>query len=290
MFFKVYSSQVTEKDSFRKKIIRFTARYATNTLMPILYKSIDKPNNKQSDIIISLTSFPKRIDKTWIVIESILRQTLLPKKIVLTLSKKQFSSEDILPKELKDLKSNGYLEILWTEEDLRSHKKYLYTMTKYPNNIIITIDDDFIYEKTMIENLYKYHLLYPRYIITNLALEKKGDQYDDWENLLFSIKQPCFSIMQLGGSGVLYPPFSLHPDALNVDLIKDICPLADDIWLNAMAILNSSKIFKTDYKIYPMPLTIRANEELYKTNVLDKKNDEQIANLKRFYGSDILKY
>ena len=51
--------------------------------------------------------------------------------------------------ELKDIPDNllGYynkkqLEIIFVEEDLRSHKKYYYAFKEYQNDIIITIDDD----------------------------------------------------------------------------------------------------------------------------------------------------
>jgi hypothetical protein len=238
---------------------------------------------EKGNFIVSLTTFPKRVDRVWIVIESILRQTLRPRKIILTLSVLQFSNKK-LPFKLNKLEKEGCLEIIWTDDDVRSHKKYFYAMKKYSKDIVITIDDDFIYEKRMLASLYSYHKKYPDYIITNLALRRINGDYNNWTNLYFKEVLPTYSIMQFGGSGVLYPAFSLHNDAFNKENFLELSPLADDLWLNAMAILNSTKLVKTNYNIYPMPLIFKINEDLYKINVLENKNNEQIKKIEDFYG------
>lgn len=280
--FVLYSFTVGKKNSVFYRAIRFFSKYTLNFLIPLIYRIVKKKNIAKVDIIVSLTTFPDRIEKTWIVVESLLRQSKPPKKIVLTLSKLQFLSENALPKKLLKLRSEG-LEILWTDDDLRSHKKYYYVMQKYSNETVVTVDDDFIYEHTMLEKLLEYHKKYPKCVITHLGLKKVGLNYHNWKNLLFIPVGPTKNIMQFGGSGVLYPPNSLHQDAFNKDLISMLCPLADDIWLNAMVVLNSVDIVKTDYKIYLMPLLFKKNFELYKVNVLESRNNKQILALQSKY-------
>lgn len=280
--FILYSFAVGKVNNFFYRIIRFFSKHTLNYSAPLVYKNLNNKNIAKVDIIVSLTTFPKRIGKTWIVVQSLLRQTKPPKKIVLTLSRLQFPSENVLPKKLLELCSEG-LEILWTDDDLRSHKKYYYVMQKYSDDIVVTVDDDFIYEKRMLEKLLDFHEKYPKCVITHLGLKKKGVNYHDWENLFFKSVGPTDDIMPLGGSGVLYPPNSLHPDAFNKDLIKQLCPLADDIWLNSMVVLNSVKVVKTDYRIYLMPLMFKENSELYKINVIDDKNNHQILALSSKY-------
>lgn len=272
-------SCIQSGNTFFNKLCRFFLRESMNFIVPAWYVLSRKKQKKHIDIIVSLTTFPLRIIKTWIVIESILRQSTPPKKIVLTLSKLQFESENILPKRLLALKSRG-LEIVWSDDDLASHKKYYYVMQKYSNDIIVTIDDDFIYEEKMLEKLFDFHKKYPKCIITNSGLKKIGKNYLDWKNLLFSATEPTQNIMQYGGSGVLYPPRSLHKDAFNRELISKYCPLADDIWLNSMAILNDVYLVKTDYDIYLMPLLFKkGNITLCQSNVSDGKNNQQILAL-----------
>jgi hypothetical protein len=66
-------------------------------------------NNTNSNIIVSLTSFPPRIAKIHITINSLLAQTVKADKIVLYLNKDEFKNWKI-PEELQKCIDNG-LEI-----------------------------------------------------------------------------------------------------------------------------------------------------------------------------------
>ena len=98
-----------------------------NLFIPKYYKKMQskrgyKETKNKPRIIISLTSFPKRIDIVWITIESILRQSQKPDEIILWLAEEQFQGIDSLPKSLLELMERG-LTIRFCD-DLRSHKKY----------------------------------------------------------------------------------------------------------------------------------------------------------------------
>ena len=144
-----YSKNIGKND-FLSRIKRYFFKEVYSVLFMLLC-FFKKPNlnNINNTIIISLTTFPDRIDKTWLVVESLLNQTYKPSKIVLTLSLKQFSGVEALPKKLIEQQKRG-LEILWTDDDIRSHKKYYYVMKKYPKHIVVTVDDDFLYSKGML--------------------------------------------------------------------------------------------------------------------------------------------
>lgn len=278
----LYSLNVGKKNIF-SKIFRFILRYVYGFLSTLFYSFKKKDlNNVTNNIVISLTTFPDRIDKTWLVIESLLNQSYKPSKIVLTLSLKQFSGMEVLPEKLLQQQKRG-LEILWTDDDIRSHKKYYYVMKKYPKHIVVTVDDDFLYSKGMLEVLVKFSEQYPDCVIANLAAQKNGNNYKDWKNLLFSRVEPSKEIMQYGGSGVLYPPGILHSDAFDKEKILELCPLADDIWLNYMTILNEKKIVKTDYKYYLMPISFKSKAALKNINVGEDMNTIQIKKINDHY-------
>jgi hypothetical protein len=94
--YSIYSSTIGKKNNFNNKFIRFIIKHYLNFFIPIYYTLTKKQlSSKQGDFIVSLTTFPARIDKIWIVIDSILRQTLRPKKIILTLSELQFEGKKI---------------------------------------------------------------------------------------------------------------------------------------------------------------------------------------------------
>ena len=136
---------------------------------------------KGNNIIISLTSYPARIKYVPTVINSLLNQSLKPYKIILWLSKNQFPNGNKgLPKNLIDLVDKG-LTIEYNNEndgDIKSYRKLIPTLKKYPNNIIVTADDDIIYDKNWLEKLYKTHLKHPKDIvahrITKFEYKKKA--------------------------------------------------------------------------------------------------------------------
>ena len=95
--FKIYSSLINTNNNLYTRATRFFIKRSANLIIPSIFIVSNKRKVKKENIIVSLTTFPERINKTWIVVESILRQTKPPKKIVLTLSKRQFSSENEVP-------------------------------------------------------------------------------------------------------------------------------------------------------------------------------------------------
>ena len=48
------------------------------------------------------------------------------------------------------LKING-IDIITVNKDLKPHKKYYYTMLKYPEYAIVKVDDDITYSKTCLK-------------------------------------------------------------------------------------------------------------------------------------------
>ncbi len=266
-------------------LIRFLLRNYYNFIFPLQVKLKKKQSLSNDDkIIVSLTSFPKRINKVWMVVETMFNQTHKPDKVILTLSELQFPDKKI-PQKLLEQTQRG-LEIIWTKDDIRSHKKYYYTMQKYPNSIVITVDDDVLYEKSLIKKLIHFNKIYPNCILCNWGSIKIGNEYKNWENLLFQHKSPSYYVLQIGVGGVLYPPNSLYKDVFKKEYFLDMCPLADDIWLNAMTVLNDTKIVKTDYKYYQMPILYKDNDTLDSLNNGENQNTKQIGNLIKKYGKE----
>lgn len=139
---------------------------------------------KNSNYIISLTSWKKRISTTHLTILSIYK--MCPgAHIVLVLSTDEFPMrEKELPKTLLD---TG-VEILWVKENYKNFKKVLFTIEKYNNLPVISADDGCIYLTNFAEPLYEKHLKEPNKIIA----------YNHWfiDGVTFSS----------GGYGVLFPP------------------------------------------------------------------------------------
>ena len=96
-----------------------------------------------------------------LAIQTILNQTRRPDLTVLYLATEEFPrKEDDLPRELLALRSDRF-EIRWTK-NIRSYKKLIPALKDFPDDIIVTFDDDLIYPNVLIERLlvgYKEHPL-----------------------------------------------------------------------------------------------------------------------------------
>lgn len=196
------------------------------------------------EVIVSLTSYPARIDKVHICIKSLMEQKLKANKIVLTLSEKEFEGkEKDLPDTLMELCDHG-LEILWCEDDLKPHKKYYYIMQKEPEAIIITTDDDVIYDPSLINNLIFTYIKHPDCVIaarTNLMLFKPDGTFRSYDNWVYDYKAkrdvPMYDLLPTGVGGILYPPHVVPEFAFNKKAIVDNCLFADDLWLKFLTVI-----------------------------------------------------
>lgn len=150
-------------DKFRclfRRIIRKLSSIACISFLRIRKVLMEKKAGKDQPerVIVSMTSWSKRIHNVPYVIESILQNTVKPDRIVLNLSEEEFpGKERDLPVVLMDFVDKGVLELLWTPGNLKAFKKFIPTMKKYPDDVIIAIDDDFIYPEAFIESFVSKH-------------------------------------------------------------------------------------------------------------------------------------
>lgn len=202
---------------------------------------------RDKKIIVSLTSYPLRINTARYAISTLLNQTCKPDMVILWLSEEEFPNGlNDLPKELVNLTHYG-LTIEWTKDNIRSYKKLVPALNKYPNDIIITADDDVFYSENMVESLYNEYLKDPAniYVRRSVKLTLEDDHIKNVSSrkyLYNHLKTPSYFNQIMGGSGCLYPPGALYKDSVNIENIKCIVPTHDDAYFWAMAVLNKTKI------------------------------------------------
>lgn len=236
-------------------------------------------------VIISLTSIPTRLSTLHLVIRSLLNQNSSPKKILLWLNNDLKSD---IPKKLQKLQGNIF-EIKFSKLTC-SHRKLIHSLKDYPDEIIITCDDDLMYRKNWLSLLYKEHLKYPKDIIANQTSHINFDNNDKtlpfkkWRKKYIT-KFNQKALVPIGAWGVLYPPNSLHKDTTKVDLFLKYTPKADDLWFKAMAILNNtlSRQAKNTPK-EPIPIGGTQKIALKKDNIVLDKNTIQWENLESKYN------
>jgi len=200
-----------------------------------------------SDLIVSMTSYGKRLLSVSTTIESIMQGTVKPNRIILWLDSDM--KEKALPVVLQNQIKRG-LEVYIYEDDIKSYKKLIPALEKYPESIIITIDDDAIYDYDLVETLLKEHLQSPNEIIANRVHQVIVDKnnrpisYNEWrwEQTLENTSNLNFLT---GIGGVLYPPHCLDNEVFNKTEFVKLCKYADDIWFYSMAIKKGTCIKKT---------------------------------------------
>ena len=209
------------------------------------YGLTNTPRNPK--LIVSLTTHPGRINCVHLTINTLLTQSLKPDKVILWLAESQFPDrEKDLPEDLLKLRDLG-LTIDWCE-DLRSYKKLLPTLRKYPDDIIVTVDDDAYYDSELLSSLYNAYLqngnnIYARRVV-KLELNSNNElQSISARKYLYQDNfNPTFLHQLIGAFGVMYPPHSLHKDVYDIEKIKRLLPTHDDVYFWAMAVLNNTRI------------------------------------------------
>ena len=269
------------------KFIRFSIRIIANLFLPIYFILKKESYNKEKfkiNFIVSITSFPNRINNVHLVIESIIRQDVNVANIILWLSKSELNYKT-LPKKLLKLNEKKVIEIRFVDDNIKSHKKYLYALSEFKNSIIITLDDDVFYKSNTISSLIKAYYKFPNCIICNSSyytIYDNVEYYEKWEQTKYK-DIPSYNNFFVGIGGVLYPPNSLHHNVMNTNDLSIFCMDADDIWLKINALMNKTKVIYTGYESYFLPVINTNNIDLHLTNVNKNNNNLQIKNTRKYY-------
>lgn len=244
-------------------------------------------------IIVSFTSFPGRIATVYKTLASIYKQTMKPHKVILWLAESQFpNKEEDLPEDLLDYKILG-LDIRWCPEDIRPHKKYFYAMQEYPEDLIITIDDDLTYDEYMIETLFTSYMHFPKAVSSVRAHLMTKDEngniapYADWiKEFSGVVGVPSMQLFSTSGAGTIYPPHCMDEEVFNIDNIKDLCLNADDLWLKVMQVRKGTPVVLAKKNKLLRYVQGTQDVALLNTNVHQNANDMQLQKTLSVYGSD----
>lgn len=297
---RLYCSQKYYKDGKLKRgvihsVLRTLTRRLSNLIIPFVLK-ISSPKlssqNTYEDVIVSLTTFPLRAGKLWIVLESLLRQTIKPSRIIVWLSKDQFPTEKDIPLSLLRYRDKG-IDIELVENDFRSHKKYHYVVNNYPDAVLVTVDDDIMYPSTMLENLLKAHQQWPNAVIARYAYKMLFDEdgnitsYSKWKRIMTPLS-PANDVFFGSGGGTLFPVGAFYKDVKDIDLARCLCPTADDIFLNAQCRINNTPVAVIDSKVALLNVQYKENRRLATMNIDEgNANDIQISAINNYYNKKI---
>ncbi len=257
---------------------------------------------KSRQIIVSFTTYPKRVSTIHKVVDNIASQTKKADAVYLWLAKEQFpNGEADLPKELLERQKQGLVVLRWCDEDIRSHKKYFYVMQEFPQAIVITVDDDLVYPEDLIQSLFECYLCNPNCVSAMRAhaelvnFSKAGEimPYEFWlPEYREKIYTPSMQLFATSGAGTLYPPNVLDKHAFCKEKFLELCLLADDVWLNAMQLANGTPTVLASNNYFLHIIGGTQETTLFEENVGSGKNDAQLSAvrswLKAEFGRDVI--
>ncbi|MEZ9628237.1 glycosyl transferase [Vibrio breoganii] len=259
-----------------------TKQKLTSEVFESLSNLVEINKTNEPDLIVSLTTYDKRIHDVHLVIESIGKQSIKANRIILWLDESEFT-KDSIPKALEMQVKRG-LEICFCE-NYRSYKKLIPTLSLYPSADIITVDDDIIYPYDMIEIMRKEQLDNPDCVIANMTHKMSWENgkispYKEWEFDSDDFDSG-YDVFPVGAGGILYPSGVLSEVCTKVELFTKLAPEADDVWFKAMSIINNkkSKKIKDTRKFTSRFITISDSQDigLYNHNLINSRNDKQIS-------------
>lgn len=197
------------------------------------------------EVVVSLTTYGKRLHDVALTVESIMQGSLKPSGIVL------FLGDDLrgttLPIALQNQMKRG-LEVEYCK-DVRSYTKIIPALRRFPDAVTVTVDDDAFYAFDLLENIIAEHQRHPSDVIAarmhRIVLDNKGmpRKYKRWERNAYPEDVSPLNFAT-GAGGVAYPPHSLPEETLNEDVFLSLCPYADDIWLYCMELLAGTAVRK----------------------------------------------
>lgn len=201
-----------------------------------------------NEIVVSLTSYGKRVETVYLAIASMMRQSLKPNRIVLWLGE-EFKDKR-LPATLRLLQKRG-LEIRFCK-DIRSYTKLIPSLEEFPDAAIITIDDDMIYDFELVDRLIRAHIMEPKTVwclrMTEITFGSNGEiaPYKRWTPGKTEHESPMNFATGVGG--ILYPPHIFTDEILDREKFMSLAPTADDLWFKAMEITSGVKVKKIPTK------------------------------------------
>lgn len=264
--------------------------------LPCLHPDPEKKGN----VVVSLTSYGRRVEKSivYYTLVSILRQTQLPDRIILWLNQDKWN-DDNLPTRLKYLRDHHGVEIRFCE-DIRSYTKLIPTLQLCPDDIIITVDDDIIYHRTVVRSMMERYHQHPDCIVgfgcLRPCLNKIGkiQKYRKWP--LAADGETSLSVFPLGYNVVLYPPHTLHEDVFDRKVYQSLCPYADDVWFWLQGLRKGTQhhclvtkrihnhSFDALYQLF------HRGSALMHVNLAEQNNEKQMEACMDYYKMDIKSY
>ena len=243
-------------------------------------------DESRENIVVSLTSTEGRIQRIFPTLYSLASQTRKPDLIVLWLGKDRSYKRSVI----SGIEGMGVT--VRYREDLGPNTKYHYAFREYGRDVVITVDDDIIYDSGMVEELYDTYLQHPDPVTARRVHRIRFDRnrqpvsYSDWIWEYRDDVGPAHDLLATGVGGVLYPPSVMAQKCWeNTDFLK-VCPSCDDIWLKYCELSRGIKVCAVKDGGYDLDIMDQRSgkHSLSSGNVPGGRNDAAVRACTEYFG------
>ena len=196
-------------------------------------------------MIISFTSLPSQLRNCRPAVESILSGYAKPDGIHLYVTEYH--------NELKGLP----VKIHVVKKDYGPATKLLYALKDFPNEHIMTIDNDRIYDRDVVFRYLQTLERNPDSVISDLNIQAHFACYP--------FRQMCGidKMFPEGFKGVVYPPHCFDEEVHNTDVLMKLSPKADDVWFYVQHLRRGNKVVNAGVEVNH--LNSRQNKKMLST-------------------------
>ena len=233
-------------------------------------------------IIVSMTTWPPRYKSALVAMAEIARQRDkgdVDAHCVLVLSEDEWNDLKAERESVLSAMAKIKVEVLWDKGNIRSHKKLIPTLERYPNNPILVVDDDNRQKDGWLRTFYDDHKKHPTDVIygqsNSYVTIAYGRIHEVRERQMYMQGQGTKEWKPANGaSGTLYPPHTFT-DARFFDreLFMRLSPTSDETWQWAWCVMQGRTFRCLSW--YNVPYLIpNANQQCALFNTNKAKYDE----------------
>ena len=248
------------------------ATFKQNTPLDNFYRVNEKTPEKDAAmqgvsqrIIVSMTTIPSRKKRLMDNLPSLINQSYEYSKLVINVDDNLSDDDYQWYEDLKKL--DARIEINKAESKWRSCNKLLPTLKKYPNDIIITLDDDVYYPRHTVAELIREYISHPDCIIAHeinpIRILKDSDAYfvtyvNGYDVMLRQVEWGKYL-----SNCALFPPYTFDgTDLYDYDKMMECTNgTHDELWFWVNSTLNNVQCIGLNYVRSFAPEMLEAYKE-----------------------------
>ena len=243
--------------------------------------------NRETPLIVSLSSSKKNYKNLPVTLFSLLNQSLKPDKIILWLDEE---ADDLttLPYEITRFIKNG-LEIKFVK-NLNLYTNTICALDEFQKSIVVTACDNVYYRHDWLKNLYYSYIVSPNDIHIHRAFEVKVKDKSfapvkEWEFCVNS-ETAKYTNFPVASEGILYPPNCFKNEVFRSDVFLKYANDNDTIWFWIMAVVNNKK-FRVVKNHNKSSIVLNIFDYLSERKAERLSFDFQLKSLMQFYGQNV---